>query len=357
MGGTTSGRHSSYPTWVVPRPPFVPDLADPAVHRSDSTDPETTAEEQPVSAPIDRDPAAPDPDPTGMRELLAALPDPGPMPPEVAHRITAALQHEQRHRVSHPPQEGMPSPAPERTRRRRLTPAATVGSLDSRRHSRVPQMLAVAASVAAVALAGVVVLDQVAGDGSLGDMAAVYWNGDNGSSSDAAGGGSAEAGAERGGGDESSEDSLAGAESRQNSGDDTGQEKAAPDAAAKDEAPPGEQLAVPLVDDLRVIAVTDPLTSETFATGVRTALERADAPGQVADAQPQLSSRAGQACVTATGENLADQQWTVSAITLDGDDAVLVVATDRTDRAWALAAQCAVGEPSAPVLLGPVEVP
>jgi hypothetical protein len=212
-----------------------------------------------------------------------------------------------------------------------------------------------------VALAGVVVLDQVAGDGSLGDMAAVYWNGGNGSSSDAAGGGSAEAGSDSGGVRGQSEDSAAGAESREESGEAAGDAESAPDAVAgaepEDETAPGEQLAVPLADDLRVIAVADPLTSEMFATGVRTALESADTRSQAAGAQPQLSSRAGQACVTATGESLADQRWTVSAITLDGDDAVLVVATDRTDQAWALAAECAVGDSSAPVLLGPVEVP
>lgn len=311
-----------------------------------------------MSTPINRDPAAPEPDPTGMRELLAALPDPGPMPPEVAQRITAALQHEQRHRMGHPTPEDRPSPEPDHTRRGRLTPAATVGSLDSRRHSRVPHVLAAAASVAAVALAGVVVLDQVAGDGSLGDMAAVYWNGDNGSSSDAAGGGSAEAESDRGGAREQSEDSAAGAESREKPGT-AGESESDPDAGAgaepEDERESGDQLAVPLAGDLRVIAVTAPLSSRTFATGVRTAMESADPPSQAADAQ--LSTRAGQACVTATGESMADQQWTVSAITLDGDDAVLVVATDRTDQAWALAAQCAVGDSSAPVLLGPVEVP
>ena len=35
-------------------------------------------------------------DPTGMRDLLAALPDPGPMPDDLVARITAALAQESR---------------------------------------------------------------------------------------------------------------------------------------------------------------------------------------------------------------------------------------------------------------------
>lgn len=41
------------------------------------------------------DPADPEDDPTGMRALLSALPDPGPMPAHLVDRITASLAAEQ----------------------------------------------------------------------------------------------------------------------------------------------------------------------------------------------------------------------------------------------------------------------
>ncbi|KAB7745521.1 hypothetical protein GA707_06280 [Nostocoides sp. F2B08] len=53
-----------------------------------------------MSAPRDIDPHTPGPgdedhDPTGVRALLASLPDPGPMPPELVRRISESLAAEQ----------------------------------------------------------------------------------------------------------------------------------------------------------------------------------------------------------------------------------------------------------------------
>ena len=42
------------------------------------------------------DPTPVEHDPTGMRDLLASLPDPGPMPDDLVARITAALAAESR---------------------------------------------------------------------------------------------------------------------------------------------------------------------------------------------------------------------------------------------------------------------
>jgi hypothetical protein len=50
------------------------------------------------------EPARPEDDPTGVRELLSSLPDPGPMPPELAQRICASIASEQAARTR-------PSPA------------------------------------------------------------------------------------------------------------------------------------------------------------------------------------------------------------------------------------------------------
>lgn len=46
----------------------------------------------------EREPGAIDDDPTGIRELLASLPDPGPMPEDLVERIGARLAVEQAHR-------------------------------------------------------------------------------------------------------------------------------------------------------------------------------------------------------------------------------------------------------------------
>lgn len=48
-----------------------------------------------VSAPHDNRDPVDDADPTGMRELLRALPDPGPMPAGLVERITASIAREQ----------------------------------------------------------------------------------------------------------------------------------------------------------------------------------------------------------------------------------------------------------------------
>jgi len=271
-----------------------------------------------VSTPNDRDTAAQEPDPTGVRALLAALPDPGPMPAEVTARITASLQRaqEQRNRASG------------------ATPA--VSSLPQRRRSRAPHVLAAAASVAAVALAGVVLLDQVVGDGSLGDMAAVYRGstGSAGSAADEAGRG--EAMADAGGGGDNS-------------------------AATVQADPQSDQLeANSLPGDLRVVSVPEPMSTPTFAVGVSSALAAAEtgpADTNAASNGAGLSVSTAQACVEATGEEVAAQTWTVSAITLDGDDAVLVVAAGDPNQAWALGPECALGDDSADIRLGPVDLP
>jgi negative regulator of sigma E activity len=91
-----------------------------------------------------------DQDPTGMRDLLRSLPDPGPMPPAVADRITAALAREQEARagddnsnvtpLARPASSGMTG-APRKSASRR--PMQLVGGLVA------------AAAVAAVAVVGI----------------------------------------------------------------------------------------------------------------------------------------------------------------------------------------------------------
>lgn len=331
-------------------------------------DPETTGQEQQVNTSNDRDPAALEPDPTGVRALLAALPDPGPMPPEVTARITASLQRAQEQRQQGQRHDDTLTSealsAPQRTPRTRVTRSTTtVSSLDQRRRSRTPHVLAAAASIAAVALAGVVVLDQVVGDGSLADMAAVY-RGDSdsaGSRPAADEAGQAESMAGGGGSDSSVATGQEGQQSAPDSQQDAGAGDALGEAADDAEAAPGEQLETDtLPGDLRVISVSEPMSADTFSVGVSSALTAADADPSdkgAADDGAALSPGTVQPCLDATGEAVATQTWIVSAITLDGDDAILVVAAGEPDRAWALAPACVLGDERAEIRLGPVDVP
>lgn len=59
-----------------------------------------------------------DVDPTGIRELLASLPDPGPMPEDLVRRIEARLAVEQAHRAASGGRDGVIDLAAERSRRR-----------------------------------------------------------------------------------------------------------------------------------------------------------------------------------------------------------------------------------------------
>lgn len=79
-----------------------------------------------------RDREADEVDPTGIRDLLAALPDPGPMPADLVERITARLEVERAHLAGSAP-EGLTARsdavidlAAERSHRR---PARTLGIL------------------------------------------------------------------------------------------------------------------------------------------------------------------------------------------------------------------------------------
>lgn len=109
-----------------------------------------------------------DTDPTGIRDLLAALPDPGPMPEDLVARIQARLDVEQAHRASTVPAasgatvarvaDGVVDLAAERGRRR---PARTVAVLG--------------AAAAGLLVTSVALAQLVDGDGLVGaDTAAVY---------------------------------------------------------------------------------------------------------------------------------------------------------------------------------------
>lgn len=85
-------------------------------------------------------------DPTGIRDLLRSLPDPGPMPPDVSDRITAALAAEQQGREGIDHSNVTPLPSGGRSARPKS---------GGRRWMQVTGGLVAAAAVAAVAVVGV----------------------------------------------------------------------------------------------------------------------------------------------------------------------------------------------------------
>ena len=104
--------------------------------------------------------AGEDSDPTGVRALLSALPDPGPMPAELVHRITASLAAEQaRHDTAGPvPAGGLRG---DRGTLHSLTDAR------ERRAGLARRLPAIAVAASILVLAGAVVLGVLATNGGL----------------------------------------------------------------------------------------------------------------------------------------------------------------------------------------------
>ncbi len=97
-----------------------------------------------------------DADPTGMRDVLSSLPEPGPMPEDLADRICASLEREQGRRA----EKAWDSTAP-------------IHDLaHERSHRRPQQWILAAAAVVAVGVIGTVVFDDLLGSGSSGDSPA-----------------------------------------------------------------------------------------------------------------------------------------------------------------------------------------
>lgn len=107
-------------------------------------------------------------DPTGVRELLAALPDPGPMPQELVDRIEARLAVEQAHWLSERETEGTGRPPMTAVTGR----ADRVVSLASERSRRRPgRTLAIMGTAAAGLVAATVAISQFGGGMQFGDTA------------------------------------------------------------------------------------------------------------------------------------------------------------------------------------------
>ena len=264
-------------------------------------------------------------DPTGMRELLGSLPDPGPMPDHLVARITAALQQESRARAegsgtadAEPVPGWSPPPAPEA-----LTAAGGLaGPGDAGDAAVVPlrrrRMWVLGAAAAAVVVLGLggVVVDRLSEGGLVASL-----------------------GVSQG-------------------GDDAGTAESAADGAAPESAAVAEDsdLGVVVVAtgtdysaaSLGGLAAVLPTTPGTDGGG--TALRDDDgASGGLA--APSAARSCADGLGIAPGEAV-----TVDLSTFDGHDAAVVVATaaDGTARAWAVERGCTATDPG--VIEGPVRV-
>ena len=245
-------------------------------------------------------------DPTGMRALLASLPDPGPMPEDLVARITAALAAEVETDAG-ATAPGVPSPATDA--------GSTTGAVVPLRRRRVPlRHLGVAAAVVgAIGLGGVVLSTSPNG------LTASIGASDSGS---AAGGAEAEEGP-------TAEDSKAGLVPAAGTGD-VVVVMSGTDYAVADLATEARALATDPGSALRSLA--------------------AEAPG----IGPIATPVGARSCADALGVP-ADAGLLVDVALVDGrPGAVLVVDTDAGRTAYAVERSCTTGT-TGPVS-GPVPV-
>ncbi len=281
-------------------------------------------------------PAADDsgPDPTGMREVLAALPDPGPMPDHVVVRIQHSMARERAH-ASRESWAGNYDTEP-----------AAVDLLAERQRRRSAQWLLAAAAVVAVGLMGIVIFDQVLAPGSAGDSLAHQESDDQGGNAAADEPGGAESGAAA-------------------DGDPPDQGARSADALSGDEAVSnrGEPLAETFEaqsDDALLAEIDD----GAFLSGALLLLQGS---GTSVSALPEefagtpspdpLSAASVDSCVQAVGEDPSDGQWAAVEATINGADAIVVgdLTPDRS-RVWAVADHCPA-DAGAEIFHGPVSLP
>lgn len=313
-------------------------------------------------------------DPTGVRALLANLPDPGPMPDDLMARIAQSLELEQQRRAANgtdlatgPDHTGTHAVATERGDLA-ASPAASVGGVDEdsvlaegpggevisltterarRRPGRTLLWLGGAAAVAMVATVSVNQL--VGGDADSGVAADVAASQDSSASREES---ADDAGAEGG-----SAADDAGADEGPSGEDAAAEEPAAPapsagDSGDGDHAPAGgeseSEQGGALSDLTQLYGVSD--TLELSSTEWHTQVGSWLADGTPVRDEEAWSREATLDCVTVS-ELDTGQATTIMLARANLDDeaaTVLVTQAASGDRAWVLSADC--GE----VLSGPV---
>ncbi len=316
-------------------------------------------------------------DPTGIRAMLANLPDPGPMPEELVARISQSLELEQQRRSTGDTHAAYPfGPGAEEPTFGQVAGSTTPGThtapdqhagdhagqensgradsdvvlLDLERHRRRPgRTLLWLGGAAAVALVATVSINQLLGDTETGPGVSAQVP----SSSDAAGSGSdSEAqdeapAADAGPPEEAQQESDAGAGPLS---DDTAgaEDGAAPESPAGElEKGPG---GVSLPPQVQTISGTVALSETGWAEQVHTWVDTTEDAGP-AGQSPWTPDRATD-CVESAALDTGDAATLLlSEATWDDRGAVLVVAEISTgDVAWVLSPDCSA------VLAGPAPV-
>lgn len=278
-------------------------------------------------------------DPTGVRALLANLPDPGPMPEEVVARISQSLQLEQQRRSgggarSYPletSRDGSPHDRAETDSDRHVI------SLSSERQRRRPgRAILWLGGAAAVALVGTVSVSQFFGESSMDTGVSAQYPAASDSAEEGADAGAApdSAGAA---GDEAA-DAPAPVVGDGEARGETGSAGALDDDGSLDvDALEARVLTVDGTVLLTDAALTDRLESWVSARHV----------SGVTDWTPAEAV----SCITAHGLGAdATTQFLVSDATWDDQPAMLVVKKDSTVTAWVIDRACD------DVLSGPVPV-
>lgn len=259
--------------------------------------------------PRTRRPADPqDPDPTGIRDLLAALPDPGPMPQDLVDRISSRLAMEQAHRDGSDAAGNFTRPdavldlAAERSRRR---PARTVAYLG------VAAAGLLLTTVAVGELGGAGLLGGTAGPDSAAQVSTQSRAADGAGSAAADAGGEptpAEAAAEAAG-----QDTAGGGDTDQ----DLGQEAAADDAAGGSETGVQVDLLPPLGE----------VTRSTYRqVALEAVVEQDDDNGRGASAG--LTQTEAERCWQVTADDQAWPALHAAGAELDGVPVVVLIGQD-----------------------------
>lgn len=243
-------------------------------------------------------------DPTGVRAMLAALPDPGPMPAGLVHRITASLAAEQaRHGAVNPVVDGADSGGDGGT----LHSLAVAGARRTSLGRRLPA-IAVAASI--VVLAGAVMLGVFAMNNGL-VMTAGYDTAAESSVSDSGADRSGEAGGAA---------ELFGAEESAPPADDTDQNQSLATASAPMLATGALLTSATLVDHARKMRDgSAPLGPEADA-------ERAMTTSPVGTPEGAADCLSG--LLSISPEEASGRIGAIDFVRFDGTPAVLILAHD-----------------------------
>lgn len=275
-------------------------------------------------------PSTPDdgtePDPTGVRELLRGLPNPGDMPAGLEARIGAALRVEQERRAA---VQAGPLAAPGAVPPPSLQPPADiecmapVADFSAHRRRRVHPILIAAASVVAFAGLGGLVVSQVLG--SDYEATALY--------GEAA---PADNGPEIVPDSQSKDDPSAGSAGAHENAADPVLNPEDNDGAGTITYGLNEDGAVEptsFVDDVHSLLTRD----ATFVFG--------------SNASPTQVERLS--CVQATGQTFGSGDWGLIYTEMSGEEAVVVVRTqvDGAQQAWGMSDTCLTGDAAAELLV------